>query len=575
MDSQSNTVVILGAGINGAALARELALNRVPVMVVDTADIASGTTAYSSRLIHGGLRYLEYGEFDLVRESLAERTRWLQLAPHLVKPLQLFIPVGNWWGGLWSAARRFLHLPKKPSPRPSPHSGEGMTKPRGLVTVRTGLWLYDRYARDPSLSKSRVHKVGTSQGLPVDAKKYAWLCSYMDAQVLYPERMTVELLQDAAQAAQESGTPFEVLTYHRATIADGTVTIRSLRDPHTAERSITPAAIVNATGAWVDQTLATLHVPEKQLIGGTKGSHFVTHQQALKQTLDGRAIYAEAADGRPVFVMPFGEGTLVGTTDEPFHGDPHDALATEVELDYLVRAVNEVLPDVRLTRADIDLHYCGVRPLPYSDASLTAAITRRHWLHEHANTPIPMFSIIGGKLTTCRSLAQAATATILPKLGLAATVNSQARPLLGGEKYPQTGALVAEEWQRLATRFGLHREQVKSLWSLFGMQTRELLRELTERGEFSPANLAGTELPRCIVRWVARHEWAATLGDLVERRLMLLYHPRLSLATLNDLADELIAVHRLAPDNKETEMGLVRERLRTRFGKQLVRKEEH
>ena len=570
MDPQPNTVMILGAGINGAALARELALNRVPVVVVDTADIASGTTAYSSRLIHGGLRYLEYGEFDLVRESLAERTRWLQLAPHLVKPLQLFIPVGNCWGGLWSAARRFIGFPKNLSHQPNRQAGEEAARTRGLVTVRAGLWMYDRYARDPSLPKSRVHKVGESQSLPVDAKKYAWLCSYMDAQVLYPERMTVELLQDAARIAEESGTPFEVLTYHRATLANGTVAIRSLRDPNTAERTITPSAIVNATGAWVDQTLATLHVSEKQLIGGTKGSHFVTHHEVLKQSLNGRAIYAEAADGRPVFVLPFGEGTLVGTTDQPFDGDPHDALATDVELDYLVRAVNEVLPDVRLTRADIELHYCGVRPLPYTGASTTAAITRRHWLHEHANTPVPMFSIIGGKLTTCRSLAQEAVATILPKLELAVTANSQDRTLPGGENYPTTGAQAADEWQRLAARFGLQRDQVKSLWSLFGMQTRDVLRELTERGEFSPTNLTGTDLPRCIVRWAVRHEWAATLGDLVERRLMLLYHPRLSPATLNELAEELIAAQRLTHENKVTEVAAVSARLRTRFGKQLT-----
>src|SRR5437764_8062475 len=126
-------VLILGAGINGAAIARELVLNGVPVHVVDQADIASGTTAYSSRLIHGGLRYLEYGEFDLVRESLTERQRLLKLAPRFVSPLQLFIPVRNRFGGLVSSARRFLHLEGK-----SPTA-----KSRGLCLARMGLWLYD------------------------------------------------------------------------------------------------------------------------------------------------------------------------------------------------------------------------------------------------------------------------------------------------------------------------------------------------------------------------------------------------------------------------------------------------
>src|SRR5271154_1893735 len=136
-------VLILGAGINGAALARELALNGVGVVVVDTRDIASGATAYSSRLIHGGLRYLEYGDFSLVRESLGERTRLLKLAPQFVRPLRLFIPVRNRFGGLLSAARRFLGLKDRPHPDRVLH--------RGLWTVRFGLWLYDHYARDPTL----------------------------------------------------------------------------------------------------------------------------------------------------------------------------------------------------------------------------------------------------------------------------------------------------------------------------------------------------------------------------------------------------------------------------------------
>ena len=131
MKSQS-PVLILGAGINGSALARELVLNRVPVVVVDTRDLAAGTTAYSSRLIHGGLRYLEYGDFDLVRESLAERTRWLRLAPHLVRPMRLFIPLENRWGGFATAVRNFLGIrPKRGRP--------AGPKPRGLWTVRAGL----------------------------------------------------------------------------------------------------------------------------------------------------------------------------------------------------------------------------------------------------------------------------------------------------------------------------------------------------------------------------------------------------------------------------------------------------
>src|SRR5947199_5113236 len=148
-------VLILGGGINGAAAARELVLNGVPVWLVDTADLACGATAYSSRLIHGGLRYLEFGEFSLVKESLDERSRLLRLAPHLVKPLRLFIPVRNNWGGLTQAAGKFLGLPGKSK----------QTAHRGLRVVQLGLWLYDRYSRDKNLPPRSLHRLD-EEGVP-------------------------------------------------------------------------------------------------------------------------------------------------------------------------------------------------------------------------------------------------------------------------------------------------------------------------------------------------------------------------------------------------------------------------
>src|SRR5262245_9386968 len=169
-------VLILGAGINGAALARELVLNGVGVYLVDTADIASGATAYSSRLIHGGLRYLEYGEFDLVRESLAERTRLLRLAPQVVRPLKLSIPVKTRTSGFVGAARTFLGL-----------RGGATSQSRGMWVVRMGLWLYDRYARDPMLPGHSARRVGEPATLAVSSD-YRWLCEYWDAQIQYPER---------------------------------------------------------------------------------------------------------------------------------------------------------------------------------------------------------------------------------------------------------------------------------------------------------------------------------------------------------------------------------------------------
>src|SRR5262245_17821215 len=318
-------VLILGGGINGAAVARELVLNNVPVWLVDTADLAFGATAYSSRLIHGGLRYLEFAEFSLVKESLDERARLLRLAPHLVKPLRLFIPVRNSWGGLGQAAGKFLHLPLKSK----------KTVHRGLRVVQVGLWLYDRYAKGGDLPPRSLHRLDEPDTPAVSPEIARRLWAYSDAQITFPERLVIDLLTDARDLAQQKGLDFRVLTYHRATLRGSAVDISPTSAAYGTSLTLQPAAIVNATGAWVDSALASLPVPSRRLMGGTKGSHFLTFQPRLAELLKGQGVYTEARDGRPVFLLPFEGGTLVGTTDIPFEGDPAIAIATEEDLTYL------------------------------------------------------------------------------------------------------------------------------------------------------------------------------------------------------------------------------------------------
>jgi glycerol-3-phosphate dehydrogenase len=543
--AMADTVLILGAGINGAALARELALNGLGVVLVDIHDIAAGATAYSSRLIHGGLRYLEYGEFALVRESLGERTRLLRLAPQFVHPLRLFIPVQNRFGGLMSAARRFLRLKVRS------HSGQQVH--RGLWTVRFGLWLYDKYARDPTLPKHHSHFVGDPNIVPVNAAEYRWVCSFSDAQIVFPERFTLALLNDAQEIAAGQGTEFRVLTYHAATLSGRTVTICRGGSPEIVER-LEPAVIINATGAWVDQTLQSLGVSSNRLMAGTKGSHFVTYNAQLHQLLAGRAVYTEAADSRPIFILPFnlpfGGGTLVGTTDEPFIGDAATAVPTQHELEYLVAAVNEVFSDLQLTLADINLYYAGVRPLPYSDAATTGAITRRHWMQSHPNSEVPLYSIIGGKLTTCRSLAEEATDEILRRLGRQRIADSRDRPIV-------------EQQQSLAAA-GNHALQFNSN---IGNEANRISLSNAVR---STPTLSGTSISLEVVRQIICEQWVTKLDDLVERRLMLLYHPHLTRDCLNQLADLLIEAGKLHENEKSASVNSVIQRLSEHFGKRVT-----
>lgn len=555
--STTRPILILGGGINGCALARELVINRVPVCVVEKADLSFGATAYSSRLIHGGLRYLEHGEFDLVRESLAERTLLLRLAPQFVRPLRLFIPVSNRFGGVVQSARRFL----------GSESRRGGAQSRGLWLVRAGLWFYDKYARDPTLPRHGVHALGEAGVPPVNRATYYRLCSYYDAQIRYPERFVMALVEDARRAAEAVGVQFDVLTYHHATLRGRTVEIRP-NDGTEPVRSFEPAAIVNATGAWVDETLRRLQVDSKRLIAGTKGSHFVTSHSGLRAALGHDGLYAEADDGRPFFVLPFGErNTLIGTTDLPFDDLPERAVATPEELEYLLRSVNEILPDVRLQPSDIDLHYSGVRPLPATDRTTPGAITRRHWLEANERCPVPLYSVIGGKLTTCRSLAEESVATILERLDLPRMADSRERVLPGGEDFPHDAAQLQRTWQELAKEISLPPESIRAVWELCGTRTGPILRGLADGGS---RTLAGTSLPHRFARWVVEHEFPRTLCDLIERRLMLLYDPGLSEATLSELADLLIQGGRLPAGERKAEIERTRRRLREHFGKALT-----
>jgi len=432
------TVLVVGAGINGAALARELVLAGCDVIVTDDHDIAAGTTAWSTRLVHGGLRYLEYGEFGLVRESLAERGRLVRLAPHLVAPLRFYLPVQGRLGGLASAAARFVGLETLARRLRS-------ARGRGSIATGIGLALYDLLAADRGWPWHRAVRPGAA-GLPaVDRRRFPRAQTYVDAQLTYPERLTVELLVDAAAAAAERGRTLDVRTRCRVVAVNAGAAMLRGDDGAATERPID--AVANVTGAWVDRTLADglhgLAADGAPLVGGTKGSHLVVDHAPLREALAGMGVYAEAPDGRPVFVLPFGpRAVLVGTTDLPWRGDPWRARAEPEEITYLLESVARLFPAVAPGPEAVVQHYCGVRPLPATGATSPAGITRRHLLVRHPAAPLPAWSVVGGKLTTCRSLAESAARTILAALSRPVAGTSRRRPLPGATEAAERAALV-------------------------------------------------------------------------------------------------------------------------------------
>ena len=596
-------VVILGAGINGAALARELVLNGLSVVVVDADDIAAGTTRWSTRLVHGGLRYLEYGELTLVRESLAERNRLLRLAPHLVRPLGFVVPVQGWFGGLASAAARILGF----EACARRWAGE---RGRGGLTVACGLWLYDLLSTG-SVWPRRCLVRGGEPGMPaVDVARYPLAGVYDDAQMVFPERFTVELLVDARTIAAEKQVFFNIFTRRTAHLeADGRLSVASVAAQNREQDSeivFVPRAIVNATGAWVDHTLGELlpagggaagrirsgeqqsgehltgqRLTRQRLIGGTKGSHLLVDHAGLREALGGRGVYAEAADGRPVFVLPFGARlVLVGTTDIPFAGDPSTARTDADEIEYLVAAVRLLFPAVAPSRGDVVQHYCGVRPLPArrADGSTPAGITRRHMLVRLDNAPLPLWSIVGGKLTTCRSLAEGAAAEVLAVLGLPVAATSRTRPLPGACSLRE-GEELAERCAAIGIVSGVPaaaaRAMAQAAVGLFGTRAGAAVgidptlsdAGVANREAFQP--LGDSPLPRGVVRFCLDQEWAETLADIVERRLLLAFDPERSMATLRAVAAELVRAGRLSAERSDSEVASFVEMMAERYGKRL------
>ncbi|MCA9042232.1 MAG: glycerol-3-phosphate dehydrogenase/oxidase [Planctomycetaceae bacterium] len=563
-------VLILGAGINGVAVARELALNHIPCCIVDEHDIAFGATSKSSRLIHGGLRYLEYADFQLVRESLHERNRLAKNAPQFIKPLRLHIPVGSRFSGWSNAFSRFMNLSRFSALKPFTRWME-QSPDRGLYVIRTGLKLYDSFAANAQFPAHEVHALGESGIPPVDVSKYKWVCSYFDGQMWAVERFVLAMLEDTWRILSEQQRDFLVFSSHRAEPRGSEIVIMNQAGEQV--HSLKPSLIINATGAWGDLTFKDRKIPTERLFRGTKGSHFFTQNRFIKSAIGNDGLYAEAADGRPVFVLPVGGSVMVGTTDIPMDGSPETALATAEELDYLLKLTNELFPGIELTPADIDFFYCGVRPLPYVPANSPSAISRGHSIHRHEvdldGSVTPLVTLIGGKLTTCRALAEDVVHVVGELLGCQVSHNSRERLYPGAENYPVSPEKLHQLQEELAAKCSLELEQIKLLWEFYGTRLESILEESQKLGPDLSQSVSFTHFPIAVVKWILKHEWVPHLEGLVNRRLMLLYHSPLKRETLVELATLMGEAGLLAQDRTEEAVEALVQTLNQVYGKQV------
>ena len=493
-------LIVVGAGINGAGVARDAAMRGLRVLLLDRGDVGGATTAASTRLIHGGLRYLEHGEVGLVRESLRERRTLLRIAPHLVRPLPFLIP-------LYADARR------------------------GPLTIRAGLTAYDLLSRDGGLPPHRMldrdEALRREPGLDPHGLRGAAL--YHDAQVTFPERLALE----NALSARDHGAT--LLTYARVDdllVRGGRAVGVRFTDLASGDvREARAAVTVNAAGPWVDRVLGTRGM--RRLIGGTRGSHIVVDPFPGAPR---SALYVEArADGRPFFIIPWDGRYLIGTTDLRHDGSLDDLRPDEAEVAYLLAETNRVIPAAGLDRSGVRFAYAGLRPLPYVAAGEPGDITRRHVVHDHAlDAPdlAGLLSIVGGKLTTYRALAEEVTDRVFARLGRPAPPCPTASVPLPGANSPDFPAFAA----RFAAGSGLEPAIAARLLRIYGTFAPQVLRlaehdpELRRPLGATAASLAA-EVPFAF-RW----ELARNLEDVLLRRTMLGLDDRVGLDVVDAAA---------------------------------------
>ena len=474
IEGQHFHVVVIGGGINGVAIARECARAGKRTLLVEQNDFASGVTSRSTRVIHGGLRYLEHGEIGLVRESVRERERLLRERSHLVHPVQ------------------FLFLLNEQSQR-------------SAMKVRAGLWLYQRISGRRAKKPGEIELMRVQRAL--DAGHQWLLLNYEDAQCEFPERLVAEWMTEAAAAGAVVRNHCEVLAVN---VGQGRARGVLLRDRLTGKDERVDAGwIINSTGPWADRVCQRSTVRTgKPMVGGVRGSHIVLPRFSGSPTI---GLYTEAADGRPVFVLPWNEQVLVGTTEVPDAGDPAKTAPSGEEVDYLLRTVSKLFPKAKFSAHDIKYAFAGVRPLPNS-GDKPSAVTRRHSLHDHTDDGAArLISVIGGKLTTAASLAR----ELVRKIGIAVEEPKAVTIGPGSSLDP----MLDQEVLDIARAGSVSEETARGMMEWHGQRAMDIARMALVSAELRAPICPHTSHIVAEVIEAYRKEYAVTLGDALLRRV--------------------------------------------------------
>ncbi len=544
-DNPSAQVVIIGGGINGIATFRDLALQGVDVVLVERGDWCSGASSASSHMIHGGIRYLENGEFRLVRESVQERNGLIKIAPHYVKPLPTTVPIFSTFSGILSAPLRFLtHKQGKP-------------KERGAFLIKIGLVLYDSFSRDGG-SVPRHKFVGRKKSLaalPLINGNLKYTATYFDASMHDPERLALDVLMDGLAA----GPHARASNYLEGVgLTDEGVIVRDTETGR--EMTIKADVVVNTSGPWTDLTNTALGT-KTEYMGGTKGSHIVLKNDELLAATGGREIFFEHSDGRIVLIYPLKGRVMVGTTD--INADPSvPTVCTEEEIDYFFDLVKHVFPTVTVDREQIVYRFSGIRPLPKHDDTQPGFVSRDYRIEKRVDAGRTVMSLVGGKWTTFRALAEHLSNEILEALGRTRTVSTVGLPIGGGRDFPRTETERAGWVAR--HREGLTAERTDELLGRYGTRAAALIPYLEEHGD--DLLLHSPRYSRQEIQHIIANEHVVNVLDLIKRRTSLAFTGSVTAETIDELADILASSHEWSAEKTAAERADARATLANEHG---------
>jgi glycerol-3-phosphate dehydrogenase len=479
LEGQHFHVVIIGGGINGVAVARECARAGKHTLLIEQNDFASGVTSRSTRIIHGGLRYLEHGELGLVRESLRERERLLCERSHLVHPLHFLLTLNE-------------------------------SSQRNAMKVRAGLWLYQRMGGKQPRNTTEMELTRLERALDAGHK---WsFFNYEDAQCEFPERLVAEWLLEAVEAGAVVRNHTEALAVD---VAHGRVHGVLLRDQITGrDARVDTGWVINCGGPWADRVCQRSSIRmSKPMLGGVRGSHIVVPRFPGSPNT---AVYTEAVDGRPIFVLPWNDQIMVGTTEVADSGDPGNTVPSSDEIGYLVRSLAQLFPKAKITAQSVKYSFAGVRPLPYSPENRPSAVTRKHILHDHSDDGATrMISVIGGKLTTAASLAR----ECVRKIGQSAGSKSSEQNVLAMGPGQALDPLLDDAVLEIARIGSISEESARGMLEWHGKRAADIARMALVSAELRAPICPHTSHLIAEVVEAYRREFAVTLGDVLLRRV--------------------------------------------------------